>query len=260
MSFSYSRVGCYNDCPYMYRLRYIDKLKVKPDESPTNALYFGTATHAGIENRSVDAAIESYKSNYKEITEAHEIEILKLKTILPKAFEQIPEGEYEHCLRDPDGFIGYIDCLVPVEEGVYDLLDFKTSNNINGYKNSGQVHVYKYYYEKLTGNKIRDLYYVFIPKFKDSLTEGMSLEDEDKLKERIINTLSQKDIHFEKIEYNRQQVNWFFARKALMEKAKEFPKKYTTKCKWCDYQLYCRTNGKDRSELEEEIKEVSLFA
>lgn len=263
MGFSYSKVECFHNCPYCYKLRYLDKLEPKPDMSPNNALFCGTAVHEGIEKRSVDAAVESYKSHYPELTNAHEIEILKLKTIVPTAIKEIPEGEYEKCLRDKDGFIGYIDCLVPVEEGVYDLLDFKHSNNVNGYKNSAQVHLYKYYYEKITGNKIRDLYYVFIPKYKDVLTEDMSVEDEDKLKQNIIDTLSKKDIIFEKVEYNRQQVNWFFARKALMDKAMEFPKRYSVTCNWCDYQKYCSSNGKDTSELvvkEPEQKEVSLFA
>ena len=257
MSFSYSKVQTYNECPYRYKLRYLDKLEPKPDLSPSNALFFGTATHTGIENRSVEKALESYKSNYPEITEAHEVEMFKLKTILPKAFEQIPEGEYEKCLKDADGFIGYIDCIVDNKDGTVDLLDFKTSNNVSGYKKSGQLHIYKYYYEKLTGNKVRNLYYVFIPKFKETLTEDVSVKD---IEDKIVEYFADKDIHFEKIEFDRQQVNWFFARKTLMEKATEFPKRYSTSCKWCDFQKYCSTNGKDKSELVEKDKEVSLFA
>ena len=53
MNFSYSKVGCYNECPYHYKLSYIDKLKSKFDEKPTNALCLGTAVHEGIEKRSV---------------------------------------------------------------------------------------------------------------------------------------------------------------------------------------------------------------
>ena len=262
MSFSYSKVSTWNDCPYKYKLRYVDKLEVKPDLSPSNALYFGTATHEGIEHRSVESALESYKSNYPEITEAHEVEMLKLKTILPKAFEQIPEGEYEKCLRDKDGFIGFIDCIVENEDGTVDLLDFKTSNNVSGYLKSQQLHVYKYYYEKLTGRTVKNLYYVFIPKFKDTLTEGMSEEDIETLKKRIVDYFKDKNIRFERVEYDDTKKGLFFARKAMMEKDTEFPKRYTTMCQWCDYKLYCRTNGQDKSELVEKepvLKEVNLF-
>ena len=101
------------------------------------------------------------------------------------------------------------------------------------------------------------MYYVFIPKFKETLTEDVSVKD---IEDKIVEYFADKDIHFEKVEFDRQQVNWFFARKTLMEKATEYPKRYTTSCKWCDYQKYCSTNGKDTSELVEKDKEVSLFA
>ena len=64
MRFSYSRVGCFANCPYQYKLRYIDKLQTIPDQAPDNALYLGTAIHEAFETGSVDAAIKSYRSNY----------------------------------------------------------------------------------------------------------------------------------------------------------------------------------------------------
>jgi len=249
MSFSYSKVDTFHQCPYKYKLRYIDKLEPIPDTSPENALFEGTAVHEGIEKRSIDAAMESYKSHYTELTEANEVEMLKIKTILKTAIEQIPEGEYEYKLLDESGFVGYIDCLVKNDDGTYDILDFKYSNNFSGYTKSAQIHVYRYFFEKLTGNKVRDIYYVFIPKYKNKLTEGMTPEDVTKLKEDIIQDLSSKDIIFQKIDYDKQQIGWFFGRKTLMEKAKVFEKKYTTMCNWCDYKEYCSTNGKDTSKL-----------
>lgn len=248
MRASYSSVSCWNTCPFLYKLRYIEHLETIEDTSPTNALYIGTRCHEGIEHRDVNMAINSYTSHFTELTRDHEIEILKLQTILPKAFERIPEGEYEYKLDVPDEFVGYIDCLVKVEDGVYDLLDFKTTNNISGYKKSPQVMIYKYYYERLTGNKIRDLYYVFIPKSTIKLTEGLSDED---IKTQIVEDLSNKEIHFEKVEYDPQQVNYFFARKKLIEKSKTFEKRYSVSCRWCDFQKFCRTNGADKSELKE---------
>lgn len=249
MQFSYSKVSTYKDCPYKYKLMYVDKLEPKPDLSPTNALFFGTATHEGIESRSVEKALESYKSNYPEITEAHEIEMLKLKTILPKAFEQIPIGEYEKCLRGEDGFIGYIDCIVDNDDDTVDILDFKTSNNVSGYLKSSQLHIYKHYYESIVGKKVKNLYYVFIPKFKDSLNEDFTKDDVEKLKNRVVEYLSKKDIRFEKVEFDQEKVDNFIKDKDAMMDAVEFPKCYSVFCKWCNFQKYCRTNGEDISEL-----------
>lgn len=224
MSFSYSRVECHDQCPYKYFLRYIEKIEPEPNQEPNNPLYLGTAIHEGIEKRSIEAAINSYKSNYPELTEANEFEIEKLKAILPKAIEEIPEGEYEFRISDPDGFVGFIDMLVSVGDRVYDLYDFKHSNNVDRYKKSSQVHVYKYYYEKMTGNKIRNIYYIIIPKCLD---EGL-----DRYK-------AEAKIQFEPIQFDKTKVGNFFAHKLMMEKDDKFIKRKTKLCEWCEYRAIC---------------------
>lgn len=249
--YSYSATSTWWDCPYLYKLKYIDRLEPKPDLSPKNALFLGTSVHEAIEKRSIEEGLNSYKSNYPELTKEHEIELFKLEHIMKKAIDQIPEGEYEYKLLN-DQFVGYIDMLVKVDEGIYDLYDFKYSNNVSGYKNSPQIHIYKYFYEYLTGNKIRNMYYVFVPKYDVKLPEDAT---EDELKESIIDFVNKHDVRFEQIEYDKKQVSFFFARINLIEKAKHFEKRYSFKCKYCDFAKYCKTNGKDRSELvEKEIK------
>jgi len=245
MKVSYSKLETFNRCPFLYKLKYIDKLEALDDLRPDNPLFVGTACHEGIEKRNVEAAIESYKAHFEEITPAHEVEIKKIETIIPKAIEQIPECEtYEFKLDIPDEFVGYIDGLVKVEDGLYDILDFKASNNVSNYKKSSQVHIYKYYYEKITGNKVRDLYYVFIPKSNIKLNEDLSNSLE------VISDLVDKDIHFEKVPFDKQQVNYFFARKTMLEKTTTFTKRYSSKCSWCPFRKFCSSNGLDRSELK----------
>jgi len=245
MKVSYSKLNTWNTCPFLYKLKYIDKIEPKDDLSPDNPLFIGTAIHEGIETRDIDKAIESYKSHFEEITPENEVEIEKIKTILPKAFEQIPECEtYEYKLDIPEEFIGYIDGLVKNEDGTYDILDFKASNNINGYKTSPQVHIYKYYFERITGNTVRDLYYVFIPKSSVKLNEDLSNKSD------VVNDLADRDVHFEKVEFDRQQINYFFARKSLLEKSTSFQKRYSSKCNWCPLKKFCKSNGADRSELK----------
>ena len=245
MSFSYSKVETHHSCAYKYYLRYIQKLEAKPDMSPNNALFLGSALHEGIEKRSVDEAIEKYKSYFEEITPAHDFEIEKLEQAVIKAINALPEGDYEYRLSDPDGFVGYIDMLVKVEDGVYDLYDFKYSNAVGRYSDSAQIHVYKYYYERITGNKIRNMYYAMIPKLMETLNE--SLDKEAKLKEYIDNS----EVTLNKIEYDKKQVSYFFARKVMMEKDDKFIKRQSGACKWCEYKSLCESNGEDRSELIE---------
>lgn len=247
MQVSYSKVDTFWTCPYLFRLRYIDKLKAKPDENPASALYEGTSLHEAIEKNSIEEGLNSYKSNYKEIGPEHEFEMYKLEKAMTKALDQIPhDGEFEFKLVDGD-FIGFIDMLIKREDGDYDLLDFKYSNSVNNYKNSGQVHIYKYYFEKITGNKVRDMYYIMIPKCPEKYDEN----NLDELKLKIDDFYNTHDVTFEKVEFDRKKVNNFFARKTLMEKEKLFEKRYSFKCNWCEYQKYCSSKGEDRSELLE---------
>ena len=82
MKASYSRVSTYLECPFKYRLIYVEKLETKDDTSPTNALYIGSAIHTGIETKDIDKAIEEYRSHYDTLSSENEFEIEKIKTIL----------------------------------------------------------------------------------------------------------------------------------------------------------------------------------
>lgn len=253
---SYSKIDLYWSCAYQYKLTYIDKLKPKPDDNPASALYEGSSLHEAIEKRSIDEGLNLYKSKFDKLGKEHEFEMYKLKLAMIKALSQIPNCDiYEYKLIN-DEFIGYIDALVKVDEGIYDIYDFKYSNSVNNYRDSGQVHLYQYYYERLTGNKVRNLYYVMIPKCPDKYDENIEYE---KLLKKADKFYESHDVSFEKVEYDRKKINFFFARKAIMEKDKIFEKRYSFKCGWCPFQKYCSTNGKDRSELiDDSPKEVSL--
>jgi len=245
MGFSYSKVDCHHTCAYKFFLRYIKKLETKFDERPDNALALGTAMHEGIEKRSYEAAVESYKSHYLTWSEKNDFELYKLKKSLDKALAAIPEGEYEHKLAADDGFIGFIDELHLNEDGTYTMYDYKYSNQVGKYSRSGQLHLYKYYFEKLTGNTIKDMYYVMIPKATRTLKESVDEE------------LTDKEVIFTPVEYDKQQISFFFARKAMMERDinnNKFEKRYSTMCSWCDYKNFCSSKGEDTSELTEESK------
>ena len=95
--------------------------------------------HLGIQF-DVKRAIDWYYSQYPIITDEHINEAMKLELVIKIMKEQLPfGGEYEVEINDPD-FIGYIDYLVEVEPGVYDLYDFKYSNNVERYLNSDQLY------------------------------------------------------------------------------------------------------------------------
>ena len=45
--------------------------------------------------------------------------------------------------------MGYVDLIIHNSDETIDVIDFKYSNNVDNYINSKQVHLYKYYLEKL---------------------------------------------------------------------------------------------------------------
>jgi hypothetical protein len=120
-------------------MRYIDGITTNPPIETDNALVIGTALHTGIE-KDVKTAINEYFMSYPIIDDSHVNEAIKLENLIPKAKAVLPSGEYEVEIKDDD-FHGFIDLLTPAtvfERGVelpnvYDIYDFKYSNNVNHY-------------------------------------------------------------------------------------------------------------------------------
>ncbi len=225
-------------------MRYLQGITTIPATEPDNPLILGQAVHTGIE-KSLEEAIREYCFSFPIITDEHINEIIKFETVIPLAKTAIPPGgKFEVEIKDDD-FHGFIDYLVPAtvfERGVelpdtYDLYDFKYSNNVSGYKQSGQLHEYKYFFEKNNpGKKIRNMFFVFIPKvtIRQKKTETL-LEFRQRLKE----ALSGVEVKIVQIEFNIEKViEFLFGIKAVNEET-EFPQEKSYLCRYCEFQEYC---------------------
>ena len=225
-------------------MRYLEGITTIPATEPDNPLILGQAVHTGIE-KSLEEAIREYCFSFPIITDEHINEIIKFETVIPLAKTAIPPGgKFEVEIKDDD-FHGFIDYLVPAtvfERGVelpdtYDLYDFKYSNNVSGYKQSGQLHEYKYFFEKNNpGKKIRNMFFVFIPKvtIRQKKTETL-LEFRQRLKE----ALSGAEVKIVQIEFNIEKViEFLFGIKAVNEET-EFPQEKSYLCRYCEFQEYC---------------------
>lgn len=219
----------------------------------------------GIE-KDVSAAIDEYYNSYPVITDNHITEAMKLEYLIPKVKDVLPEGINELKIEDED-FIGFIDYLVPVEappvfsdgweddefiskiehaEGeYYDLYDFKYSNNVNSYLKSGQLHEYKYYFEKLNPNKkIRNLYFVFIPKCQLRIKYKNKTNPRDEtiyeFRKRVLEDLADKEIQIVKVNYNPNKVIDFFINSKHAIEDTEYKKNETRLCDFCEFKRYCQ--------------------
>lgn len=248
MQFSYSKVDCFCNCPYQFKLRYLDKLKVYDDFEPTSPLTLGNALHKGIET-DVKTAIKEYYNSYPVITDKHIEEAIKLEYLIPqvKSILEVnyPNGKHEVEIKLPM-FIGYIDYLYPIADGSYGIIDFKYSNNVEKYLSAKQLHVYKYFAEKILKIKISKLSFLFIPKIapRQKKTETLS-----QFRKRIVNTLKSKEIIIESVDYDESKVNEYLETTIKITNSKEFPKNETKLCDWCEFKDFC-INGNSLNIIE----------
>ena len=248
MQISHSRIEQFEKCKFKYKLHYLDRLKTIPNDDPSNALLLGTALHTGLE-KGVEAAINQYYMGYPIITDDHVNEAIKLETMIPKAAALLPQGEFEIKLEN-EHFIGYLDLIAPAtifERGVevpnqYDLYDFKYSNNVSAYKESRQLHEYKYFFELLNpGKKIRNMYFLFVPKVNIKKKKTESLEQ---FRKRLQEELDKAEPKLVQIDFDMNKVvEFMFGIKNVLE-TQEFEKNPGWLCNYCEYQNYCQ-KGED---------------
>lgn len=254
MRFSHSRVECATKCPFKYRLKYVDKLKTLPDQEPNNALYLGLGLHKGIET-TVEEGVREYLSHYYVIDDRHIAWQIQLEYWIPKVKALLPEGEHEIEVKTDD-FIGYIDLLVKCHrtiihddfshhhDTVYDIYDFKFSNNVDGYRDSPQLSIYAHYLTQMRPDiKIGYLRYVFVPK---TMIRQKRTETPMTFRQRLLSEMESKNITTLEVPYKPEAVQQFQAKTAFLteaEKGTDFPKNPTRLCDWCEYKEYCQSNG-----------------
>lgn len=244
MQVSFSRIGTFENCPYKYHLSYNENLTTIFNCDPQNPLVLGTALHTGIE-KDVETAINQYYLSYPRINDLHINEAIKLENLIPKVKAILPEGDFEVKIDDPD-FVGYIDLLVEVdsyvdfcghEVKVYDIYDFKYSNNEDHYKHSAQLHLYKYFLEKNPYIIVQNLNYVLVPK---TMIRQKKDEDLYHFRKRLNETLNEMQPKILPIEYDESYVIDFLLKTKHCIECENYQKNITRLCDWCDFKNYCQ--------------------
>jgi hypothetical protein len=239
-------------------------LKTLPDQAPDNPLYLGVAIHEAFETGHLDEAIESYRSNYYSLDNDNINEEIKLEYLIPKVLELLPEAECEVEIKTDD-FVGYIDRLEYLftdENGIrhYSIWDYKYSNNIEGYLNSPQLSIYKYYFEKThPGCVVDHLKYVFVPKIK--IRQKLKTKPPETIvefRQRMLEHLEASEIKIIEVDYDENSVTQFQLSCQLLKEVKSFPKNPTKLCNWCQYQKYCESNGSVNWMIINDVKEDSM--
>lgn len=242
MRFSYSNISTFSQCPYRWKLQYVDRLKTIPDTNADCALWLGLALHKGIETGSVEEGIKEYKSHFNIITDEHINWIMQLEYQLPRVIELLPKGGEHELEIKTDCFIGYIDYVCGDT-----LYDFKFSNNIDNYMNSPQLSIYKHYLELVRPDiKINNLKYIFVPKVSiRQKNRAKPPETIIEFRQRLSDHLGASEIKVIETQFNEDSISQFENCCQMLKTVNKYPKNKTRLCSWCPYQKYCESNGKE---------------
>ena len=252
--FSYSKVECFKKCPYQFGLRYLEKYKTLPNQDADNALILGVSLHYGMETGSVEKAIELYKSHYYCLSDLHIHEIMKLEAMLPKALELFESmGELHHEVEiNSDRYKGFVDLVEFNNDGTVNIYDYKycSEKSVDKYLESGQLHVYRYYLEKVLGYKVKSLYYIIIPKIA---IRQKKTEDLVEFRQRLISELEHKEVQLIEVPYEPNKVVDYFNSIVDIFECENFSKNITRLCDWCEYKDYCQ-KGEDYMLLPQNVR------
>lgn len=236
MQYSHSKVECHISCPYKYKLRYVDKLKTIPDYSADNALICGNTIHMGAE-KELKSALDFYYSNYPIITDRHVEEVMKFEYLIPKIHELLADiNVYKKEFRiNTPRFIGIVDLITKNDDGSVDVFDYKYSNNYEKYSESPQLHLYKYFLEKI-GFKVRKLGFIFIPKVSIRQKQEETLYQ---FRKRLDQELKETKIKIMEIKYDASKVIEYMDSIINITEDDKYKKNPTSYCSWCDYEKLC---------------------
>ena len=223
-------------------MKYNKQLETIFNCDPQNPLIIGHALHTCIE-KGLEEGIKEYYSAYPIISDLHVDEEIKLRHLLPRIMEILPEGKHEVGIFDED-YIGFIDLLVPVNDTEFDIWDFKYSNNVKNYVDSEQLHLYKYYFEKNNpGKRIRNLKYLFVPKtmIRQKKQNKTNPTDESlyDFRKRTIEELKGKEVLVKTIEYDPNKVIEFLTNTKRCIESTKYPENHTKLCDYCEYKNFC---------------------
>lgn len=253
-NYSYSRISGYFICARKFWYQYIAKIKGDRKIFSNDALILGQSCHCCAQE-GVEKGIEFYEKQFNKLNSNHVNEELKLRIVGKPLYEMFGSHQHEVKITSDDGYVGYIDDYDPE---TCTVSDFKYSNSIEHYLQSPQIHLYKYFGEQ-NGLKIDHLQYVFIPKIAIRQKKTETIEQ---FRDRIFNTLSEKEIQIIPVEYDEEKVKRFLLQKDLVfEIANNHPDeidfyKCDEKrrfCRTCEYLSICEMQKYNDDVYDEHI-------
>lgn len=246
MIYSHSRVELFEKCKLAFQFKYIFGIDLIPNLDADNPLIIGTALHKGVEGEDYE---QIYCDSFPKISDKHINELIKLDLQVNRVKRKLNafKCEYEVELKTDD-FVGYIDLVIHNKDGSVSLYDFKYSNNEEYYLKSRQLHIYKYYYEKIFKKSVKNLGYIFVPK---TFIRQKKLEELFNFRKRIVATLEQPYVKY--VDYDAVKVEEFFKITKKIQNTNFSGMFPYCKNQYCDY---CRNLEKGENYMFELPKNI----
>ena len=228
MQFSYSKISTYKQCPYKFKLLYIDKIG-KPVVN--EALIKGSKIHSLLEN--YEYVINQYTENPQNAGNGKDVEYLNIVLTFSKSDigHDIlnKQSIREHCVKFDENLnandslskketylIGYIDRINLSNE--IELIDYKTGKYKDPkFQDFEQLSIYGLYifskYPSINEIKLR---YVYVEHCREN-SKLITRADSAIIKQLLVNDLNE------------------------IKNAVQYPRKIQKLCDWCEFVNFCKS-------------------
>jgi len=274
--YSHSRLSSFEQCPYKYKLRYIDK--IKPEIETTIEAFLGSMVHDTLEwiykiviNQgpapSLDEVIEYYSNTWQENYKEN-ILIVKKQFTVKDYFNKGVKYLLDYYQKNKP----FIDGTLELEKRIMIVLGDKGQYKLTGF------------IDRLVYNKEKDEYEIHDYKTANSLPPQ---EKVDKDRQLALYAIGIKDLfgrdknilltwhylaHNEQIFSRRTEEEFERLKKSIIElidkieATTEFPAVESILCNWCEFKPFCPKHGgvppqskEEKEKIEKEYPTISRY-
>jgi len=158
--FSYSRIGCFEECKQKYHLRYVKGIVVDPatqvlsDVTAKGLAFHEFAEHyeTSWDEERINKEMRSYEEQYKEGAAYFPLDdkvrkLIDFYKVIVEPFTKTGKVEKETWLNGiikGEAFCGAIDLLITHGDGTYHIIDYKSAKTATASNYKGQLLLYAY--------------------------------------------------------------------------------------------------------------------